>query len=152
MLRWRATDSCVQSLMEVKFSKSERLLAGAGLLTFGAGCFVVWYFKPGEDSFFPGCPLLEHTGLACPGCGLTRGFHALFHGDIYTALDYNALVPVFAIGFAWAMFLMGNVVIRGKKLTFSLFPESLIYASIVLLALFGILRNLPYEPFSFLFP
>ncbi|MCU1380221.1 MAG: hypothetical protein JWN29_3204, partial [Acidimicrobiales bacterium] len=37
--------------------------------------------------FTPGpCLLLAHTGIACPGCGLTRLAVTLGHGDVSAAL------------------------------------------------------------------
>ena len=59
-----------------------RILAASAVTAMTAGSAFVWYFNPSNVSFFPVCPLYSLTGLACPGCGLTRGFHALFHGDI----------------------------------------------------------------------
>src|SRR5215216_2536549 len=80
-------------------SKAERVVAAAGAGGILAGSAAVWYFDPTSAGFFPVCPLYSMTGFACPGCGLTRGFHALFHGDIVSALDYNALIPVFVLTF-----------------------------------------------------
>ena len=37
----------------------------------------------------PPCPYLALTGLACPGCGLTRAAHFLLHGDITKAFAFN---------------------------------------------------------------
>lgn len=45
------------------------------------------------------CSLHRLTGLPCPGCGLTRGFVALTHGDWQTAAELNpfalVLFPLF---------------------------------------------------------
>ena len=42
------------------------------------------------------CLFKSIFGIACPGCGLTRGFRALFHGDLYSAFSYNILtIPIF---------------------------------------------------------
>ena len=35
------------------------------------------------------CMLKRTTGLACPGCGLTRCFISLAHGDVGSAWSYN---------------------------------------------------------------
>ncbi|HVF44291.1 MAG TPA: DUF2752 domain-containing protein [Pyrinomonadaceae bacterium] len=50
------------------------------------------------------CPFRALTGLPCPGCGMTRAFCALGHGDLAGAFGYNALAPfVFAAAvLAWA--------------------------------------------------
>ncbi len=37
------------------------------------------------------------SGWDCPGCGLTRAFISLFHGEFRRAIAYNALAPVLAI-------------------------------------------------------
>jgi hypothetical protein len=69
-------------MTEIKASIIERILAGAGVIAALTGAFVVGYFNPAMAGFFPVCPLYSVTGILCPGCGLTRGFHALFHGDV----------------------------------------------------------------------
>src|SRR3982750_3221269 len=84
------------SPMAVRWSAA----AGVALMTAGLG--TVAYFDPSKANFLPVCPLYSLTGYACPGCGLTRGFHALFHGDVLTALDLNALIPVWAVIFGYA--------------------------------------------------
>ncbi len=44
------------------------------------------------------CPLHGVLGLPCPACGLTRALTALLHGDLVTALWWNALsFPVAAL-------------------------------------------------------
>ncbi|MEO7673922.1 MAG: DUF2752 domain-containing protein [Pyrinomonadaceae bacterium] len=135
-----------------KISATERVLAAAGVITFAAGSFVVWYFDPTKAGFFPVCPLYSMTGLACPGCGLTRGFHALFHGDLVTALDYNALIPFFVLIFGFFLISMIFIAIRGRGLLrLTQFPK-LLFGFFILLIVFGILRNLPIYPFTFLYP
>ena len=119
-------------------------------MSVGAG--FVWYFDPTRAGFFPVCPLYTYTGLACPGCGLTRGFHALFHGDLYTALDYNALIPMWVVVFGLVFVSLLSLAFRGKgivKLTDS--PKFLV-GLLFLLLLFGVLRNLPFYPFTWLYP
>lgn len=42
------------------------------------------------------CLFKSIFGIACPGCGLTRGFRALFHVDLKEAFFYNILtIPIF---------------------------------------------------------
>ena len=42
------------------------------------------------------CIFKEVFHLPCPGCGLTRGFRALFHGSVVEAINYNILtIPIF---------------------------------------------------------
>ena len=41
------------------------------------------------------CPFRALTGLPCPGCGLTRSWVFLGHGDLAGAFGFNAFGPVF---------------------------------------------------------
>jgi hypothetical protein len=139
---------------KVKLNSSiiERIFAGAGILTAGAGAFVVGYFNPTTAGFFPVCPLYYLTGIYCPGCGLTRGFHALFHGDVLTALHFNALLPVYAFVFGFMFVSMILIAVRGRGLSWKIFPPSAMYGFLVLAAAFFVLRNLPFYPFTLLAP
>lgn len=40
------------------------------------------------------CPFRLVTGLPCPGCGLTRSWVAVGHGDVHDAFAYNAFGPL----------------------------------------------------------
>jgi len=133
-------------------STLERVLAGAGILTVGAGAFVVAYFNPTTAGFFPVCPLYYLTGIHCPGCGLTRSFHALFQGDVLTALHFNALLPVYAVVFGFMLVSMILVAVRGRGLSWRIIPPSAMYGFLVLAAAFFVLRNLPFYPFTLLAP
>jgi hypothetical protein len=39
------------------------------------------------------CPFRLFFGVPCPGCGLTRSFCAMSHGDVAGAFSYHALGP-----------------------------------------------------------
>ncbi len=133
-------------------STTERILAAAGVAVFAVGSFVVGFFNPSTENFFPACPLLSMTGYACSGCGLTRGFHALFHGDILTALSYNALIPFYIIIFLYLIIYALSVVIRGRGLGFKLLTPWTLSIFLVGALLFGVVRNIPFFPFSVLYP
>lgn len=129
-----------------------RLSAAGGIALISVASGVVWFFDPTKSNFFPVCPLFSLTGFACPGCGLTRGFHALFHGDIITALDYNALIPFFALAFLFLIVTLMSITVRGKGLLKMSASPVFLFGSLVLLIAFGVIRNLPFYPFTFLFP
>jgi hypothetical protein len=133
-----------------KFSVTERLLAGGGIFVFAAAAFAGTYFDPVTAGFFPQCPLHAMTGLNCPGCGLTRGFHALFHGDVLTALHFNALLPIYALIFGYLFFAMILIVVRGRGLSFKIFPPYALWMFLAVSIIFGIARNLPFYPFNLL--
>ena len=143
-----------QKTLEAKITAStiERILAGAGVLSVGGASFFVWYFNPSTQGFFPVCPLFKFTGLACPGCGLTRGFHALFHGDVLTALDFNAMLPFYAVFFAYLFLAMILIAVRGRGISFNFLHPALIWGFLITSFVFAVLRNLPFYPFSILYP
>lgn len=45
------------------------------------------------------CPFALATGIACPGCGMTRALVRLFHGDMAGAVEYHPLAPAALAGF-----------------------------------------------------
>lgn len=54
------------------------------------------------------CPFALMTGIACPGCGMTRAASNLIRGDLGAAIGYHPLIPlitVLAVG-GWAWFLL----------------------------------------------
>ncbi|MCC6328179.1 MAG: DUF2752 domain-containing protein [Acidobacteria bacterium] len=130
----------------------ERILAAFGLASVTIGSGLVWYFDPSKFNFFPVCPLYTYTGFACPGCGLTRGFHALFHGDILTALDLNALIPLWVIVFGFVVVSLFWVAVRGRSLVRLESTPKFLFGLLGLLIAFGVVRNLPFYPFTFLYP
>lgn len=69
------------------------------------GVFVVsaWW-RPADLPALTLCPWRALTGLPCPGCGMTRAFCALGHGEWRAAVGYNALSPfvLLALVVVWA--------------------------------------------------
>ena len=114
--------------------------------------FVAGYFDPSTAGFFPVCPLFALTGLACPGCGMTRGLHALLHGDILTALDYNLILPGILFFFGYLFVSLILIAVRGRGLNFKIFTPLVLWGFFGFAFVFTILRNLPYYPFNILYP
>jgi hypothetical protein len=50
-------------------------------------------------SHLPGwpCPVLQATGIPCPGCGLTRAVIALIKGNWSTAFTLHAFAPILLV-------------------------------------------------------
>ncbi len=137
---------------KITASTTERFLAAAGVSVIGGASAFVWYFNPSTNGFFPVCPLFKLTGFACPGCGLTRGFHALFHGDFLTALGFNAMLPVYLILFGYLFLAMMLIAVRGRGISFNFFHPAIIWGFLGVSFVFAVLRNLPYYPFTLLYP
>ncbi|MEU0116859.1 DUF2752 domain-containing protein [Streptomyces bobili] len=121
-----------------------RLAVPAGVLAAVAGAFTyVAAVDPNEPGHYPVCPLLEVTGLYCPGCGGLRSAHAFAHGDLVTALHANAMgvagYAVFAV--LWTVWVVR--VARGRPGRFDPGPVQL-WTLGALLLVFTVVRNLPY--------
>jgi len=67
-------------------------LAAVGALTFSA------LFTPDALPKFDICTFHRFTGLPCPGCGLTRAFCAISHGDFAAAWRFNPFGFLFYAG------------------------------------------------------
>jgi len=56
---------------------------------------------PSQGAGVPICLFRYLTGLPCPGCGLTRSFSCILHGDFERGYDYHPfgyfLLPLFAM-------------------------------------------------------
>ena len=130
----------------------QRISSAAGVIAMLGGASAVWAFDPSQTHILPVCPLYALTGFACPGCGLTRGFHALFHGDALSALDFNALIPLWTFVFGYLCLSLTLTAFRGRGLPWKWVSPSMLVGFLVLLITFGVLRNLPYYPFNILFP
>ena len=105
------------------------------------------------DSNFPACLFRTTTGLWCPGCGVTRGLHQLFNGHLGTALNYNVFIPllVVAAGMGWWSWLRTSWGRQPVAIP-AWIVRPLAWGLPVALVAYGILRNIPTDPFNALAP
>lgn len=75
------------------------------------------------------CPFHNLSGLPCPGCGLTRSFVCLAHGQISMAFEFHPLGPLL---FGAALFLIINSLIGRSNPRFS--PRFALFSA----AMFGV--------------
>ncbi|WP_328870682.1 DUF2752 domain-containing protein [Streptomyces sp. NBC_00287] len=125
-------------------STAARLAVPAGVLAAVVGAFVyVGTVDPHEPGHYPACPLLQLTGLYCPGCGGLRSAHAFVHGDLAAALQNNAVAVLGYLAFAvlWTVWVVRAA--RGRPLRLDPGPVGLWTAGALLLV-FTVVRNLPF--------
>lgn len=136
----------------MSLSPALRITTAAALAAVASGgVWALRTFDPNvAESLFPRCLFLVFTGLYCPGCGLTRMLHALVHGDLAGAAAMNImlllmlpLVAMLVVHEAWGRRLMP------ARLVASLYNAR---AWLGVVVAFGVLRNLPWAPFSALAP
>jgi hypothetical protein len=106
-----------------------------------------------SDAFSaPTCLVKLTTGLDCPGCGGTRAFWYLLHGNLPQAARNHAMF-VFAVPFLLYMYLAWSAklvvkrdvlpALRLSPLTLSMF--------LGLWVVFSVLRNLPFASFTWFY-
>jgi hypothetical protein len=128
------------------------------LIVFGGACALpaalvfVYAVSPEESDLFPKCFMYLFTGLHCPGCGATRAVHALLHGQWEQAVAYNALFVVSLPFLGWYGIKMAAAMALGIPFRTGRFFTLLIVTWLSLAGVFGVVRNLPVEPFTFLAP
>ncbi|WP_181009142.1 DUF2752 domain-containing protein [Streptomyces sp. SM11] len=121
-----------------------RLATPIGILAAVAGAFAyVGTVDPNESGHYPACPLLQLTGVLCPGCGGLRSAHAFIHGDLGAAFSANAIATVgyFLFAAVWVVWLVRAR--RGQPLRIVLAPAWWWGVGAVLL-IFTVVRNLPF--------
>jgi hypothetical protein len=107
----------------------------------------------GADAFTsPTCIVKLTTGFDCPGCGGTRAFWFLMHGNLPAAARSH-LMAVFAAPFLAYMYLAWTFNLVSRRWRLPVLRLSPLAISIFLIAwgVFAVLRNLPWAPFTWLF-
>ncbi|MEV6169876.1 DUF2752 domain-containing protein [Streptomyces sp. NPDC051954] len=122
-----------------------RLAVPVGVLAAVAGAFAyVGTVDPNEPGHYPACPLLQYTGVYCPGCGGLRSAHAVVHGDFLAALQDNAVAVVGYALFAvvWTVWVVRAA--RGRRPLRIELGSAHLWAVGALLLVFTVVRNLPF--------
>ncbi len=133
-----------------------RFAVRGGLLALAAAAagfvYLLATVRPGEDTFYLRCQFHTLTGLHCPGCGTTRALHALLNGRPLDAVAYNALFPFVLPVVVWA-FIHSVRVSRGSATAdrgrYARYGFRIL---VVVVIAYGVLRNLPWYPFTLLAP
>lgn len=111
--------------------------------------FLIVYFILSEllDVGIP-CLFYEITGYYCPGCGITRLLFSLLKLDFYQAFRYNPLIFILII--ITVIYWLVKFILK-KFMNISIeIPNYVYYILLVIVIIFGILRNIPM--FDFLSP
>jgi Protein of unknown function (DUF2752) len=117
--------------------RSIMVCIGAGLVAAG-----FWLVNPARLTYCPLCLFHSFTGLYCPGCGSTRALHQLTHGHLLAAFHLNPLAVV-------ALPLLTIWLARGEC---TKLKPAWIWTLLAIIVAFGVLRNLPWQPFTLLAP
>lgn len=136
--------------IRTKRSVRAALLLGAAAV-FAAGALYLYFHDPYQYPL--PCIIKLLTGMYCPGCGAGRACFSILHGKFFDAFCYNPLLVILlpfaggyiaARGIDWAV--TGGNHIDGK------ISIKLLLAVLIIILVYGILRNIPVFPFSLLAP
>ncbi len=116
--------------------------------------FVYIYYKinPAGQDWMPKCPFHSMTGLHCPGCGSQRAIHDFLHGNLIDAFKHNFLMGLGILVLLYKIFLLIRARFYPDKSANLLYNPKVPWIILILIISFWILRNLPFEPFSYLAP
>lgn len=135
-------------------ARAPRWLAPLGALVCIAGAAGYTLLSDPTDSApdaLPTCVLKLTTGLDCPGCGGTRAFWYVLHGNLPAAARHHLLF-VFALPFLIYLY----VAWAGRQAFGWRLPQLRIGPSVIGVFLaawlaFSVLRNLPWAPFTWFY-
>ena len=122
-----------------------RRLASAVTVILG-GLTLAYFIDPVQCQWCPRCLWHAFTGWYCPGCGMTRAAHELAHGHLRTALHLNALLVL-----ALPVLLLTGLLDRRTILRWSSKPAVWL-GLLMIVMVFGFIRNIPVSPFTKLAP
>jgi hypothetical protein len=122
------------------------------VLFFAAMAALFFFFNPEEKGLFPECVFHSMTGFYCPGCGAQRAIHHFLHLEIGGVLRNNLLfLPGMAVIFYGISLPLVNRYF-GTNYPNYLYNKWVPLIMFIIIVVFGILRNIPYFPFTLLAP
>jgi Protein of unknown function (DUF2752) len=135
---------------------------GSALLSLGAPllvaasttlvCAATWVADPttpGGPS--PVCPTKALLGIDCPGCGSARMLYSLLHGNVVAAARFNALGLVALVLLVWAYAAWTYGRVTGRRVRGWQHQRWAAMLTLVLVAAWFVVRNLPFAPFNALY-
>lgn len=140
------------SMEQLRRRPSYRLLVAVGLpIIVVAGVFFLYLYDPTRGNPILPCLFNSLTGLDCIGCGTTRALHALLHGDFLTALSFNLVMPFWLLLPAYALLSEWLQALAGRRLLPGIRDSRWLLITLLISSVaFMVLRNLPWEPFTWL--
>nr|WP_296957338.1 DUF2752 domain-containing protein [uncultured Mediterraneibacter sp.] len=142
----------IQSRRLLREKRSARVLL-AGIIVLLAGIATVYLYFHNPHQYPLPCIFYLMTGFYCPGCGTGRACYSILHGQFLKAFCYNPVTVVLLpfIGLYIAARAIDWIWTGGNHVDCRI-NEKMLIAVLVFVLLFGVMRNLPFYPFSLLVP
>jgi hypothetical protein len=133
--------------------KPQRYYRWALLILIFMGISIYFYFNNPAATLYPPCPFLYLSGYYCPGCGTSRAFHQLLHGNIINAFNLNPLmvicIPLVAYLFVC---ILEPKVMRKCSISRYIFNTTFLKIMFGIILVYWIARNIKFYPFILLAP
>lgn len=129
-----------------------RWLLAALAVTAAAGAGVLFARDPAHSRLFPPCPFHYLTGLYCPGCGSLRALHQLLNGHPGAALGLNPLMVVCLPFIVYGLLAEAMRLFFNRPLPMPFIRAHWIWTLFGVIVLYGIARNIPAWPLTYLAP
>jgi hypothetical protein len=128
------------------------MLLGCGAFAAAMITLGLYHYGPCA-TWIPPCLFHRLTGFSCPGCGMTRAFHAALHGRFVDAFQFNPLgVMMLVVLLVWVGLQIPAWLRDSPQPShFKITPSALWWILGAVLA-YGVLRNLPLWSFTLLAP
>lgn len=105
-----------------------------------SGILILYLIFTQITSLYIPCIFRTVTGLCCPGCGISHFFTDLIHFNLSSAVQQNLAVAVLLP--LWIAVLTVRLIFNPKFLN-KRTTDILIWLSVIVLVIFGAMRNLP---------
>ncbi len=124
----------------------------AAVLLVGAVAAVLLLAVPGMSRYLPSCGFRWLTGFYCPGCGSGHAAQALLRLDLLGAWRANPLALLVAVPVAVGLARHMRWALLGGAAPGARVPAGWLWALLLAIVAFWILRNVPVWPFELLAP
>jgi hypothetical protein len=115
-------------------------------------CAAIWVGDPTTPNGpLPTCPTKALLGIDCPGCGSMRMLYSVLHGDVLAAARFNALGLAALVLLVWAYLAWTYGRVTGKRIRSWQQGRWSATVTLVLVAAWFVVRNLPFAPFTALY-
>ena len=135
--------------------RSMRSALGAPLMVAASTtlvCAATWVADPTTPGGpLPVCPTKALLGIDCPGCGSARMLYSLMHGHLAAAARFNALGLVALVLLVWAYAAWTYGRVTGRRIRGWQHQRWSAMVTMLLVAAWFVVRNIPCAPFNALY-
>lgn len=129
--------------MEFKRVFENKKFRAAVIIFITAVSFITIYlFNPSEYTYFPPCYLKLLTGKLCPGCGGMRSIYHFMHGNLYEAMKYNLLLPLFLVFGLYYLVSQFSIIFFDKPFPDIISKKYVFYSLLAIMIVYWVVRNL----------